>query len=81
MGILEISKGLRVVVLSNVHGSREEINCGETSVSTGNKHNQRLPAQHKQQIREVICYQVLRVAQATYSGTDVYTEYAQIYVY
>lgn len=48
MGILEIPRGLRVVVLSDMHGNREETTCGKTSVSTGNKHNQRLPAQHKQ---------------------------------
>lgn len=85
LGIWEIPRGLWVVtllaVLANVHGSREETHCGEISVSTGTKHSQRLPAQQKQQMREVVHYQVLSVAQDTYSGTDVYTEYTHIYAY
>lgn len=68
-----------MAVLANVHGSREETHCGEISVSTGTKHSQRLPAQQKQQMREVVHYQVL--AQDTYYGTDVYTEYTHIYAY
>jgi len=72
-------------MLASVHGSREETCCGETnmpksSVPSESKHRQRLPAQQKQQMREVIQHLVLRVAQATYSGTDTYTEYTHVHV-
>lgn len=44
------------------------------------KCSQRLPAQQKQQMREVIQHQLLSVAQVTYSGTDTHIEFTYVYV-
>lgn len=73
-------------MLANMHSSREETCCGETNMPNSalpseSKCSQRLQAQQKQQMREVIQHQVWSVAQATYSGTDMYTEYTYVYVY